>query len=526
MSNSAFIEKIAAYVQKYAPLYGICVHSPIIAQAILESGSGTTELAQNANNFFGLKWRENRCPSASGHYFKVGSEQNPDGSYVSSEMKWFKFPDMEASVKGYFDFTNIPNYAALKGVTDPRTYLEAIKAAGYATSLKYVDNLMNVIERYDLTKYDSTTTEKKGKFKVCIDAGHYEKYNRSPGIAAYYESEVMWKLHLLQKKHLEALGIEVVTTRSNQKKDLALKTRGKKAEGCELFISNHSNAVGSYMKEDVDYVAVYHLTDDTTTTADERSKEIAAILAPLIADIMGTKQKCKVLTRKSSNDRNGDGIMNDNYYGVLHGARLVNVPGLILEHSFHTNSRSVNWLLNEDNLNRLAKAEAEAIARYLRGTGGAETGEKTEDDKNIDAVVFTPYLARIIDDFANVRNGAGSSYKINVTVKKGEAFTIVEVKDGWGKLKSGAGWLKLSQTEKVETKASKEETKPEATTKLPYMVRITASILNVRAGAGMQYKINRTVAKDEAFTIVEVKDGWGKLKSGAGWINLSYTEKC
>ena len=61
---------------------------------------------------------------------------------------------MEDGVIGYFDFTNISTYSNLKGVTDPRQYLENIKADGYATSLKYVDNLMAVIEKYDLTRYD------------------------------------------------------------------------------------------------------------------------------------------------------------------------------------------------------------------------------------------------------------------------------------------------------------------------------------------------------------------------------------
>lgn len=123
---SDFIERIAMYVQRYAPSYSIEVHSPIIAQAILESGKGTSELALNANNFFGLKYREGRCKTCIGIYHKVGSEQNPDGSYTSSAMKWCKFADMENGVIGYFDFINIKNYANLKGVTDPKTYLELI----------------------------------------------------------------------------------------------------------------------------------------------------------------------------------------------------------------------------------------------------------------------------------------------------------------------------------------------------------------------------------------------------------------
>ena len=58
-----------------------------------------------------------------------------------------------------------------------------------------------------------------------------------------------------------------------------------------------------------------------------------------------------------------------------------------------------------------------------------------------------------------------------------------------------------------------------------YLVRITASVLNVRAGAGTSYKVNTTVRKGEAYTIVSEENGWGKLKSGAGWISLKYTER-
>ena len=154
MSNEQFIKEIAALIQKYAPSYGIEACSPVIAQAILESGYGTSELAVNAHNYFGLKYREGRCKTCIGVYHMTGSEQNADGSYTSSAMQWCKFSDMESGVIGYFDFTNISNYKNLKGVTDPRQYLENIKADGYATSPKYVDNLMRVIKTWDLTKYD------------------------------------------------------------------------------------------------------------------------------------------------------------------------------------------------------------------------------------------------------------------------------------------------------------------------------------------------------------------------------------
>lgn len=59
---------------------------------------------------------------------------------------------------------------------------------------------------------------------------------------------------------------------------------------------------------------------------------------------------------------------------------------------------------------------------------------------------FTPYLVRINTDVLNVRKGPGTDTAITCTVKRNEVFTIVGEQSGWGKLKSGAGWIKLSYT--------------------------------------------------------------------------------
>ena len=58
-----------------------------------------------------------------------------------------------------------------------------------------------------------------------------------------------------------------------------------------------------------------------------------------------------------------------------------------------------------------------------------------------------------------------------------------------------------------------------------YQVVITANILNVRATPSADSKITTTVKKGWIYTIVEEKEGWGKLKSGAGWIDLRYAKK-
>lgn len=58
-----------------------------------------------------------------------------------------------------------------------------------------------------------------------------------------------------------------------------------------------------------------------------------------------------------------------------------------------------------------------------------------------------------------------------------------------------------------------------------YVVKITRKSLKVRDGAGIIYKVTNKVYQNETYTIVEEKNGWGKLISGAGWIKLKYTEK-
>ena len=60
---------------------------------------------------------------------------------------------------------------------------------------------------------------------------------------------------------------------------------------------------------------------------------------------------------------------------------------------------------------------------------------------------------------------------------------------------------------------------------VPYVVRVSTDILNVRSGPGTNYKITTQIYKSQLYTIVDEKNGWGKLKSGAGWIALNYTTK-
>ena len=527
--------------------------------------------------------------------------------------------------------------------------------------------------------------------KICIDAGHYGNYNRSPVVPEYYESDMVWKLHLMQKEILEGYGFEVILTRGNQATDRGLYDRGYAAKGCVLFISDHSNACGT---ESVDYPVVYRGYDNIGNC-----DVLALKLAEVIASTMGTVQAGRTATRRGSSG--------GEYYGVLRGARAAGLTDYyIVEHSFHTNAKMTRWLLNDSNLRKLAEAEcrviaehygmdsgktedkgsmtkitgkaeatAEQMAAYIKerndsvaqsvldmiplylsegeeenirgdiafaqscletgnfgfagsavelsqnnfcgmgvtqsgmegnsfdtpqlgiraqiqhlkayantvklkqdcvdprfalvsrgcapyveylgvqenpkgkgwaagagygekilkildsilkagggqtGKGGQGTDKKQDDDKK-----FTPYFITTTCDVLNIRSGAGMGHSVVGAIRekagKKNKYTIVEEKNGWGRLKSGAGWISLSYIRKVGVVGS-------ATAAFtPYLITTTCDVLNIRSGAGMGHSvvgaIREKAGKKNKYTIAEEKNGWGRLKSGAGWISLSYTKK-
>ena len=86
----------------------------------------------------------------------------------------------------------------------------------------------------------------------------------------------------------------------------------------------------------------------------------------------------------------------------------------------------------------------------------------------------------------------------------------------------------VSKVVKDATAVSSSTTSTASTTGCPYKVSILCSELNVRKGPGTSYAIVTKVKKGDVYTITATQSGWGKLKSGAGWISLNsaYVKKC
>lgn len=139
-------EYIAAYkgiAIKQMKAYGIPA-SITLAQGILESGNGTSDLARYANNHFGIKCTNDWKGKT---YHKDDDEKNAC---------FRSYANPEASFRDHAEFLKRPRYADLYqlGRTDYQGWAKGLKKAGYATNPKYPELLVGIIEKYSLYQYD------------------------------------------------------------------------------------------------------------------------------------------------------------------------------------------------------------------------------------------------------------------------------------------------------------------------------------------------------------------------------------
>ena len=140
-----------AYIKKYRELaveemkkYHIPA-SITLAQGLLESGAGQSALARKSNNHFGIK-----C--GSDWYGKTVSH---DDDARGECFRAYKHP--KDSYEDHSKFlAGRPRYASLfnLNITDYKGWARGLKKAGYATNPRYADQLIGIIELYELYKYD------------------------------------------------------------------------------------------------------------------------------------------------------------------------------------------------------------------------------------------------------------------------------------------------------------------------------------------------------------------------------------
>lgn len=172
LANADVIAKVGALFMADMKKSGVLA-SVSLAQFILESGYGKSELAVNANNCFGMKkvlsgntWGGSAWDGVS-LYPKKTNEWDGE-KYVTVTADFRKYPDVETSIADHSAYLlgamngKEKRYEGLKGCTDYRKAVQIIKDGGYATSPDYVGKLCSIIEKWGLTEHDAEETSGGG----------------------------------------------------------------------------------------------------------------------------------------------------------------------------------------------------------------------------------------------------------------------------------------------------------------------------------------------------------------------------
>ena len=145
MDVQSFIDKYVPIAKKEMELYQIPA-SIKMGQALIESRAGTSKLARNNNNFFGMKCFSKNCKK--GHCSNATDDHHKDF--------FRKYRSVANSFRAHSTLLSGARYKSLKKYgNDYKKWAKGLKKQGYATDKTYDKKLINVIEKYKLYQYDS-----------------------------------------------------------------------------------------------------------------------------------------------------------------------------------------------------------------------------------------------------------------------------------------------------------------------------------------------------------------------------------
>ena len=251
-------------------------------------------------------------------------------------------------------------------------------------------------------------------FTVTIDAGHG---HNTPGKRAVDDSFREWDVNdrvadylqpMLESKGITVYRVDDVTGQT----DVSLNTRLQRAinYGSDLHVSIHQNAVGNE----------WHPATGTETyysvLGSEKSQSLAKQVAQKMANYIGT------------NNRGDKGTTNELF--ITREFTRAGIDANLYEGSFMSNKEDVEQMKTEEYANSYAKAIAESILSTYRSEISNEP--------------FTVRVKKDLNETLTIRDKAHYTGNMTGEVVPGEVLTIVDVENGWGKLKSGLGWINIS----------------------------------------------------------------------------------
>lgn len=357
MENTKFIKTVSAVACKDWLERKIMLPSVVIAQAILESGWGESELAVKANALFGIKkhdWTGNV-------YVKTATEQRPDGTYYTVEnTEWRAYESWSESIIDHNTYIvtrerydGALRYKDIIGNTNVKEVCKLLYVCGYATSLTYPDKLLNLISKYDLTQYD-TVTEESLKMRIAIDAGHgrytagkrcMKKLDANETREWVLNDRIADKLETMLKSYdCKVLRVDDTTGAT----DVSLANRVKKANewGADVYISIHHNA-GLNGKSGGGTVVYYY------SSKAERKTQSQALYNAVIAET-------KLVGNRSEK------VKKQAFYVV----KNTKMPAFLIENGFMDSPTDVPVILSESHADKTAQGLINFLVKEFKLTGG------------------------------------------------------------------------------------------------------------------------------------------------------------
>lgn len=169
----SFIKKLGEPASKFYATSGL-LPSLMIAQGILESGWGESELAQSSNNLFGIRG------SYKGESVSSGDDDvASDGTRIPVVVPFRKYPSVAESMQDHSDFLSTKRYFPVRNAKTYQEGAQALLDCGYAGDREYPQKLVRIIEQHKLYEWDEkakalageeTESEKAKRLKLEAEA--------------------------------------------------------------------------------------------------------------------------------------------------------------------------------------------------------------------------------------------------------------------------------------------------------------------------------------------------------------------
>ena len=489
---AAFISQICGYATEVAAANDLYA-SVMMAQAILESGWGASTLTTTANNMFGIKGSYN------GQYVTMDTyEDDGSGNYYLISAKFRKYPSLKESFEDNayvlrntsFSSGNYYYSGAWKSNTTSYTQATAWLQGRYATDTSYASKLNNLISTYNLTQYDTGSSNAGG--------GNSNETIVSDETAINQQMKTTSSMNIRSDASISA-SITGSLAANTTFTATATKT-GTSVNGNTTWykISGKGWVSGAYLTK-VSTDSSNNNSGSGNTGSDNSNS--------------GTTINKKMKTTEAMNIRSSAST-SGSVVGSLSKGTTFTATSMKTGTSVNGNK---NWYY--------VSGKGWVSGAYLTEVtnNNASEAEKEDNSSSINQKMKTTAAL-------NVRSDASTSSRVVTTLGQGVTVTVTAKKNGtsvegnktWYYV-SGKGWVSGAY---LTTTSSSSNNSGSTTTNQKMK---TTEILNVRSDASTSSSITGSLSKGATVTVTATKTGttvngtnkWYYV-SGKGWVSGAY----